>query len=214
MRLPLWLGLAVLATLAGPVHAADLGGPFAEVQFASGPPVGRPATGWRATVTFRPVAARIDFQSPRPLAFQYSHGYEVRNRIHKDASYAMWPLFGAEAWLGVKLYNNPPVGHSGVKTAHGLVAVGIGGLFGLNSVTGVWNLVEGRKDPHRGVLPVVHGILMLVADGGFLATALSAPKFRTPAQMATFDATRSTHLGLATVSISTAVAGYVIMLFR
>ena len=54
----------------------------------------------------------------------------------------------------------------------------LGSLFGVNTVTGVWNMVEGRKDPNRKTKVKVHGILMLVADAGFAATGFMAPHTR------------------------------------
>ena len=48
-------------------------------------------------------------------------------------------------------------------------------LFAVNTVTGVWNLSEGRKDPNHRTKRMVHGILMAVADAGFVATGVMTP---------------------------------------
>ena len=77
----------------------------------------------------------------------YSDAATTRgSKIHRWASYATIPLFATEWVLGQKLYNF--TGGQGVKTAHGWVAGGLAGLFGVNTVTGVWNLMEARKDPN------------------------------------------------------------------
>lgn len=149
-----------------------------------------------------------------PVAFEYSHGYEVRNRIHHLASYATLPLFGVEAYLGQDLFNHPDQITSAKRHLHGAIAMGIVGLFGVNSVTGVWNLVEARKDPQLGMLPIVHGVLMLVADAGFVATTLTRPNSRTAAGAAGYTPRANQHLTLAYASISTATVGYLLMVFH
>src|SRR5436190_16245768 len=84
--------------------------------------------------------------APAPtLAFEYSEGYRTRARIHRVASFATLPLFVTEAFVGQSLYNEPT---DGKRDAHLVVAGGIGALFAVNTVTGVWNLLEARKDPH------------------------------------------------------------------
>jgi hypothetical protein len=147
-----------------------------------------------------------------PVAFEYSHGYEVRDKVHKIASFTMLPLFGLEAYLGQKLLTNPA--SQGAKSAHKAIGMGIVGLFGVNTVTGVMNLVEGNKDPHRGKRPVIHGILMLAADAGFVATTFTGPKSRTAAQLAAFPAKATLHKTLAYASVSVATISYLMMLFK
>jgi hypothetical protein len=109
--------------------------------------------------------------APPPLAFDYSDGYRLRARIHKASSLATLPLFATEGFIGQSLYSKPT---SGKKDAHLAVAAGIGALFAVNSVTGVWNLVEARKDPIHRQRRLLHGLLMLGADAGFVTTAATA----------------------------------------
>jgi hypothetical protein len=143
--------------------------------------------------------------SVRPKSFEYSHAYEVRLKIHKWASVATLPLFATEIWLGQKLYNGNFT--DGQRSAHQAVAASIACLFGVNSVTGVWNLKEGWKDPAHHKLRVAHGLLMLGSDAGFAATGLLAPSR---------DGTsgnRGAHRAVALTSMSVATAGYLMMLF-
>ena len=148
-----------------------------------------------------------DQTRPRVIPFEYSDGYRTRARIHKVASLATLPLFVTEGFLGESLYNNPT---SGKKTAHLAVAAAIGGLFAVNTVTGVWNLVEARKDPHDRTRRLAHGIFMLAADVGFLATAATGPGHEEEGSM---EGSRSTHRAIAFTSIGLATTGYLIMLF-
>jgi hypothetical protein len=152
-----------------------------------------------------PPAAPQETANVRPKSFEYSHGYEVRRKIHVYASIAMLPLFGVQAYLGQKLYNG---GFSDAeRTAHQWVGASIVGLFALNTVTGIWNLHEGWGDPSHKKLRVTHGMLMLAADVGFAYTALAAPGRSADVS------THTTHRNVAYFSISAATAGYLIMLF-
>jgi hypothetical protein len=141
--------------------------------------------------------------APPPVAFEYSDAYRVRAKIHKVASFATLPLFASEGFLGQSLYDEPT---SGKKDAHLAVAAGIGALFAVNTVTGVWNLVEARKDPNHRGRRLVHGLLMLASDAGFLATAALGPGEHD-------DESRGAHRAMAFSSIGMASAGYLIMLF-
>lgn len=154
------------------------------------------------------AAAAQDAAAPPPKAFEYSDAYRTRAKIHKYASLATLPLFVTEGFLGQSLYNDPT---SGKKTAHLAVATGIGTLFGLNTVTGVWNLVEARQDPNHSGRRWLHGLLMLGADAGFLATAATGPGGED--RFSVDDSSRSTHRALAFTSISLATTGYLVMLF-
>jgi hypothetical protein len=144
--------------------------------------------------------------APPQLAIEYSDAYRMRANIHKVASLATLPLFAAEGILGQSLYDDPT---SGKKDAHLAVAAGIGALFAVNTVTGVWNLVDSRKDPaHRG-RRLTHSLLMLASDAGFLATAAMGPE----GEHGDGDGSRSAHRAMAFTSIGMATTAYLIMLF-
>jgi hypothetical protein len=170
-----------------------------------------------APSTIAPEAAApavAQTSAPAPVVFAYSDGYRKRNTIHRIASYTTLPLFGAEAYLGQKLFNDPAGATTNLRHLHGTIAIAITALFGVNSVTGVWNLIEARKDPHGTTLRTIHGVLMLVAEGGFMATALDHPNGRTAAGSAIYTDKANQHLALAYASLSVATVGYLIMLFR
>lgn len=151
------LGLALLA-LAAPPGLSGQAGPRLDslaIHFATDPSVAPADTGGR------------------PRAVEYSEGYGRRLAIHRIASYTELPLFATEYWLGEKLRRDERNGldASGVRTAHGAVAAGLGVLFAVNTVTGVWNLVEARHDPAGRTRRNLHALGMLLADAGFLYTA-------------------------------------------
>jgi hypothetical protein len=145
-----------------------------------------------------------------PTATTYSNGYEVRLKIHKYASWATLPLFGTEFALGQSLYNNPERGAK--RTAHGIVGTGIVGLFALNTVTGVWNLWEGRHDTEGRPMRIIHSVLMLASDGGFLATTATGPHMRNG--IITNPSDKSLHRDIAVASIGVGTVGYLLMLLK
>jgi hypothetical protein len=148
-----------------------------------------------------------------PAATIYTHGYEVRRKVHRYASFATLPLFGAELALGQSLYNSSSRQDGAKKGAHAAIGTGLIGLFGVNAVTGVWNLWEDRKNADGRALRTTHGILMLAANAGFVATAATAPgerRFGTT----TFNNQKATHRDIAYASIGVGTAGYLLMLFK
>ncbi len=110
----------------------------------------------------------------RPVAIEYSDWYNRRLRIHQISSWAMLPLFAVQYKAGQELLDK---GHDGApqwaRDWHGTLAGATGVLFGVNTVTGLWNLYDARNDPKARKWRTAHAILMLVADAGFAA----APAF-------------------------------------
>jgi hypothetical protein len=97
---------------------------------------------------------------------------------------------------------------SWVKPTHQGVAGALGVLFGLNTITGVWNLYDSRHDTDQRALVWSHSALMLAADAGFGITGLLAS-----------DADRSIngqdrHRNAALTSIGIATAGTLLMWFK
>jgi hypothetical protein len=151
-----------------------------------------------------------DFTQPvHAAAIQHSDAYLMRAKIHRYASYASLPLFAAEVYLGQSLYNSAdPQQHKG---AHIAVGTAIIGLFGVNTVTGAWNMfgAEGRSDNQDRTIKLIHGLLMMAADVGYVATVATAPhshKNTIPSQSAL-----SLHRNVALTSIGLGTAGYLVM---
>ena len=142
-------------------------------------------------------------------AEEYSDGYRLRAKIHRISSFATLPLFATEAVVGQSLYNDPT---DAKRNAHLAVAGAIGALFAVNTLTGVWNLIEARKDPNGRKRRLWHGALMLGADVGFLATAALGPESEHEGGRAGVEGSPSAHRAMAFTSISLATTGYLIML--
>ena len=157
---------------------------------------------------------RWSFQDQQPLhaaAVEHSDSYRRRAKIHKIASFATLPLFAAEVALGQSIYNTAPVSDS-KKSAHIAVGAGIMALFGVNTITGAWNLFgEDRQDPNARGLRWVHAILMMVADAGFVATSATGPHGNRRVAL-TIPTGEGTHRAIAFSSIGVGTAGYLLML--
>jgi hypothetical protein len=161
------------------------------------------------TAFVRPAVANpaIQGSAPPPKAFEYSDAYVFRRKIHYIASFATLPLFATEYILGEKLYDGDA--GSGTRDAHAAVAASLGALFGVNTITGVWNAWEARKDRNGRGKRILHSVLMLAADAGFVATGALAPD----SEDGNYLDDRGTHRNVALVSMGTATVGYLIMLF-
>jgi hypothetical protein len=145
-------------------------------------------------------------QDPADQAIEYSDWYERRLTIHRWASYAILPLFAFQYAAGRELFAKSSDAPAWAKSGHGIAATGVAALFGTNTVTGVWNLWDSRKDPEGRARRTIHAVLMLAADAGFAATGLLAERAeRSPD-------TRRLHRTIALTSVGTATIGYLTML--
>lgn len=141
----------------------------------------------------------------RRHAVELSDAYYTRLTIHRWASYAELPLFGAEYLVGDKLMSRGTPVAGWVKPTHVGLATAIGGLFAINTVTGGWNLYEGWSQlGNKKALVVTHTALMLLADGGFAGASLIAGNGKG------ID-TQRRHRAVAVASMSAATVSTVMM---
>lgn len=153
------------------------------------------------------------FAAPAPLApaardtiVEYSAAYYKRLQVHRVGSYAMLPLFAFQFIAGTQLYDKSFAAPSWAKTGHRVAATGVAALFAMNSVTGVMNLYEGRKDPEDRKRKFFHAAMMLAADAGFTATGILADRAETSGD------DRRLHRTVAYTSMGVATIGYLSML--
>jgi hypothetical protein len=168
------------------------------------------------SLTIIPLAAKpLAVDTPvvrRPRAIEYSDQYYTRLTIHRYGSYAMLPLFAAEYSLGQNLMNDasPP---SWMKPSHALVAGGIGALFGVNTITGVWNLWDSRQDPNGRTRRILHSVLMIASDAGFAAAGAYTPGHAHFTDYNAYLHREHVHRGLAIGSIALSTIGGGMMWF-
>ena len=159
--------------------------------------------------TYQPEIAAVDTPvTRRPRAIEHNDFYYVRLTVHRDASYAIIPLFVTEYALGSALFAHPP-GSDGTRTAHAVVGAGLIGVFGLNTVTGTWNLWDSRHDSPGRARRWIHASLMLLSDAGFVATEAVAPGRRS---VLVDPSRKRLHRTLAYASMGLALSGYGMML--
>jgi hypothetical protein len=153
----------------------------------------------------------------RRKAIEYSDLYYTRLKIHQVASYLTVPLFVAQYLAGRELWNHPD-SHGLARDAHGPLAAGIAGLFAVNTVTGVWNLWDSRKDPAGRTRRWIHGLTMLAADAGFVVVGATAPHHEFEGRGGAVPPPTSlgsgarTHRDVAIASMSLALGSYLMML--
>ena len=156
------------------------------------------------------VRLTMPADSPRQKLVEYSDQYAAQATLHRIASYATLPLFLTEFIAGQALLSdreNPP---GWAKRIHGPAAGAVAGLFLLNSVTGVLNAIEALPDPEGRGHRTIHGLLMLVADAGFVATGVTAAT--AGRYVENTNRVRTTHRKYALASMGVATIGYLMML--
>ena len=175
------------------------------------PVVQRPVLDTGAVVSAGVVAPLDTPIVRRRHAIQYSDQYYTRLTIHRYGSYVMLPLFGAEYALGQNLINDASPA-SWLKPAHFGVALGIGALFTVNTVTGAMNLWESRDDPANRTLRITHTVLMLASDAGFMITGAVTPSHHST-DFARIQSQRNTHRNWAIGSMALSTVGTGLMWF-
>lgn len=168
-------------------------------------------------VVLSPVALRRSFArldtTPqdtvrrRPRAVQYSDGYGTRLMIHRTLSWAMLPLFAASYFSGDQILKDGSDAPSWARHVHPAAATSTAVLFGANTVTGVWNLWEGRHDPIRRKRRFLHAALFMAASGGF---TYAGTKLADDAEQS--DTKRRQHRNVNLASMGVSTASWLIML--
>ena len=189
---------AAAAVAAAPDTAPD---DTAAVRAQAGPVIAQPLVGW----TPAPAAADTG-RRRRPVAIEYSDFYATRLAIHRYASYTMLPLFVAQYIAGEDLLKNGTNASSFARKWHRPLATSVAVLFGVNTVTGLWNLWDSRHDPAGRTRRTIHSLLMLTADAGFVATGITAQRAHNSGSQ------RSLHQKLAIGSMAVSVVGDLMML--
>ena len=204
------------------VSLAALAGPMADTAPMAPPPVVSEAPSLAPTVEaiapttfqdarYEPGVHAVFADTTRKKSIEYSNAYYVRLKIHQYASWAMLPFFIGSYATGSDLINNGNNASSFSKDWHGVFAGATAALFAVNTVTGVWNLVDSRHDPAGRTRRWVHSIAMFVAEAGFVATGATAPEIEDGGEVGE-GGDASTHKALAITSMSIATASWLMML--
>ncbi len=144
---------------------------------------------------------------PRQKAIVYSDAYGTRLTIHRRLSWAMLPLFAASYFSGDQLIKDPNGAPQWARTLHRPAATGAALLFGANSVTGYWNLWEGRHDPNNRTRKILHSVLFTTASAGFVYAGTQLAEDAEQSQRK-----REQHRNVALGSIGISTLSWLIML--
>jgi len=165
-----------------------------------------------ASPLFRPVSlAALDTVRHRRRAVEMSDAAVLRLRIHRYASYTTIPLFVVQAVAGNQLYQADQGGverPGWAKTTHSVGAAGLGALFTVNTITGVWALWDQRANQEGRARRWVHSLLMLGSDAGFAWTGIKLAEDAKNSQDS-----RDQHRKVAYISMGAALTSYGIMFF-
>ena len=98
----------------------------------------------------------------RTRAVEYSGFYRARLKLHRTLSYTMIPLFIGSYVTGEQILKHRDDPPKWATTLHKPFAYATGAVFTVNTVTGLWNLWDSRKNPEgpgqaHHSLPAVHG---------------------------------------------------------
>lgn len=182
----------------------------------AGAPAAAPTdTPMRATVEESITAPAATPRIPSPLELaragrqddEPSDWYYRRLKIHRISSYAMLPLFALQYAAGAELYENGGEGADWAEDWHGVGAATIAGLFAVNVVTGVPNLIEIWNEPRDRKRRLFHASAMLIAAAGFTATGIIADEAEDGDSSG-----RQLHRTVALSSMGVATIGYLSML--
>jgi hypothetical protein len=152
-----------------------------------------------------PVTLQIDTDTTprrRRKSIEVSEWYARRLRIHQVGAYAMIPLFAFQAAAGNELYHKGDGADGWAKNGHRVGATGLATVFGVNTVTGLWNLWDSRQVEQGRTRRTIHTLLMLASDAGF---AYAGIKLSEDAEQSA-DARRR-HRNTAYASMGVAITG-------
>lgn len=138
---------------------------------------------------------------------EYSDWYGRRLAIHRTLTWAMIPLFAVSYYTGERLARDGRVGSPyWVRAAHPYAATGAAAVFGVNTVTGLWNLWDARHDPEGRKRRIIHSVLFLAADAGFAYAGSIGEQARNDSEI------RSKHRAVALYSMGVSYTSMMIML--
>jgi hypothetical protein len=138
---------------------------------------------------------------------EYSDWYGRRLTLHRTLSWTMIPLFAVSYYTGNRLLNDGrPNSPYWVRAAHPYAATGAAAVFGVNTITGVWNLWDARHDPEGRTRRIIHSVLFIVADAGFAYAGSIGEQARDDGRI------RSRHRTIALSSMGVSTASWIYML--
>ena len=140
-------------------------------------------------------------------AVEYSDFYNKRLTLHRYLSFTMLPLFAGSYLTGDQIIRKADAAPKWATDWHAPLATPTAAVFTLNTITGLWNLWDSRKDPAGRTKRIVHGLLFMAANAGFTYAGT------TLANQAEQDGgKRNLHRTVALASMGVSVSSWALML--
>ncbi len=171
----------LLAGLSAP-FTAEGAAQMPEAQAASAcdapPPAGAETVTDAPSAFYLPAASvaapiRVPFCSPtahRPAEEDVGEWYNRRLTLHRYAAWAAVAAFPVEIYTGWRL-RSAGADPEWVRDTHRATVWVLGSTFAVNTVTGVWNWWDSRKEPEGRGWRTAHTLVMVAADAAMFATA-------------------------------------------
>ncbi len=180
----------------------------AVTQAGPGIMVGSGAIDWQALRDATESSQDTARTRRRTRAVEYSGFYNVRLKIHRYLSFAMIPVFIGTYVTGDQVLKHGSDAPDWALNWHRPFATATAVLFTVNTVTGLWNLWDSRKDPAGRTKRWIHSLMFIAADAGFAYTGLVLAHDARES-----DSKRRLHRDVALVSMGVAVSSWGLMLF-
>lgn len=146
------------------------------------------------------IAPADTIRKPRRKAIVYSDAYGTRLTVHRRLSWAMLPLFAVSYFSGDQILKKSNAAPAWARKVHAPAATGSAILFTANTITGTWNLWEGRHDANGRTRRIVHGLLFSAASGGFV---YAGTKLANDAEQSQSKRLQHRNVALASMGVST-----------
>lgn len=120
----------------------------------------------------------------------------------------MVPFFVGSAVTGFELRSKGVDAPPWARQLHGPFAGGTAALFGMNTLTGLWNLVESRRDPAGRGKRLLHSALFIAAGAGFTYVTAAGDNIRS------YGRPNHWHRDIAIASMGLSLTSWSLMLLR
>lgn len=150
---------------------------------------------------------RVPFCSPPAHRSKEDDGgewYGRRLTLHRYAAWAAVAAFPVEIYTGRRLLSDG-ADPEWVRNTHTTTVWVLGSTFAVNTVTGVWNWWDSRKEPEGRGWRTAHALVMVAADAAMFATARAG-------QAAARGESRERHQTLAFTTAGLTAIGHLMML--
>lgn len=163
---------------------------------------------WRPDAGALPWGPDTARTRTRTKAVEYSGLYHARLTLHRWLSFAMLPLFAGSYVTGDQVLKHSSDAPDWALKWHRPLATATAVVFTANTITGLWNLWDSRKDPAGRTKRYVHSLLFIAADAGFAYSGITLAR-----EARNSESKRRQHRNIALISMGISITSGGMMLF-